>query len=128
MFDFEKVRILLAIVALDLAMFSPAGDAADNLGVLGEHPRWRVLEHYQETITNDDFTRLIQNVYCTHGSAPDLIEINEKTAQILMNRDAQRYFTLRFAEDEASQNPVPRLWRPVKSLPPATHGKPLSGL
>lgn len=128
MFDFEKVRTLLAIVALDLAMFSAAGDAADNLGVLGEHPRWRILEHYQETITHDDFIRLIQNAYCTHGFVPDLIEINEKTAQILMNRDTQRYFTLRFPENEASLNPVPRLWRSAKSFPPATHGKPLSGL
>ena len=57
MFDFGKVRTLLAIVALAFAMFPPAGDAADNLGVRGEHPRWRVLVHYQETIRHNDFTR-----------------------------------------------------------------------
>ena len=31
------------------------------------------------------------------GSRPTLIEINEDAARILMNRDAQKFFTLRFA-------------------------------
>jgi hypothetical protein len=111
-----------------LLIFPAAGRAADNLGVLGAHPRWNVLEHYQETITHDDFTRLIQDVYCTHGLAPDLIEINEKTARILMDRTALKYFTLRFAENATASKPVPRLWRPAKSLPRATPERPLSSL
>jgi N-acetylmuramoyl-L-alanine amidase len=102
--------------------------AADNVSILASKPRWSVLEHYQETITRDEFTRLVQDVYCTHGFAPDLIEINEKTARILENRAAQRFFTLRFAENEVARNHVPRLWRPAKSLPPAMPEKPLSGL
>src|SRR5213076_1798008 len=36
--------------------------------------------------------------------------------------------TLRFAQDEASREPVPRLWRIPKSLAPAKPDKPLSGL
>jgi len=67
-------------------------------------------------------------VYCTHGFDADLIEINEKTARILMNRDAPKYFMLRFAENDISSKPVPRLWRPAKSLPPAKPERPLSGL
>jgi N-acetylmuramoyl-L-alanine amidase len=106
----------------------PALHAADNVSVLGSKPKWDVLEQYQETITRDEFSRSIQDVYCTHGFAPDLIEINEKTARILMNREAQKFFTLRFAENDASCKPVPRLWRPVKSFPPAKPEKPLSGL
>ena len=109
-------------------LFLAASQAADNLGILGAHPKWAVLEKYQETITHDEFTRLIQDVYCTHGFAPDLIEINEKTARILMNREAQKFFTLRFAENDASRKPVPRLWRPAESLPPARPERPLSGL
>src|SRR5216117_930808 len=109
-------------------IFPAASHAAENLGILGAHPKWGVLENYQATITHDDFIRLIRDVYCTHGLGPDLIEINEKTARILMNRDAQRFFSLRFAEKDASRNPVPRLWRPAKSLPPAKREKPLSGL
>jgi hypothetical protein len=102
--------------------------AADNLGILGAHPRWSVLEGYQETITQDEFIQLIQNVYCTHGFAPDLIEVNTDTARILTNRESQIFFTLRFAKNDASRNPVPRLWHPAKSLPPAKADKPLSGL
>ena len=113
---------------ISLSIFSAASQAADNLGILGAHPKWAVLEKYQETITHDEFTRLIQDVYCTHGFAPDLIEINEKTARILMNREAQKFFTLRFAENDASRKPVPRLWRPAESLPPAKPETPLSGL
>src|SRR6266480_647901 len=111
------------------AIFPTALQAvADNVSILGSKPKWQVLEHYQETITHDQFTRLIRDAYCTHGFAPDLIEINEKTARILMNREAQNFFTLRFAENEASRNPVPHLWRPAKFLPPAKPEKPLSGL
>jgi N-acetylmuramoyl-L-alanine amidase len=128
MFDFEKVRSQLGLLALSLSILSGSSQAADNLGILGSHPKWAVLEKYQETITHDEFTRLIQDVYCTHGFAQDLIEINENTARILMNREAQKFFTLRFAGNYTSRNPVPRLWRPAKSLPPAKPEKPLSGL
>ncbi len=110
-----------------LWILPPVAHAADNLGILGAHPRWSVLEKYQETITHDEFTRLIQDAYCTHGFAPDLIDINEKTARVLMNRETQKFFTLRFAENDAHK-PVPRLWRPAKSLPLAKPERPLSGL
>jgi len=128
MFHSKQARPLLAIVALSLSILSPAGRAADNLGILGAHPRWNVLERYQETITRDEFASLIENVYCTHGFAPDLIAINDKDARILTNRDAQKFFTLRFAKDNASAERVPRLWQPAKSLPPVKPTKPLSGL
>ena len=115
---------------LTLSFLTPvlAGLAAENLGVLGAHPRWSVLEHYQETITRDEFAHLIYDVYCTHGFAPDLIELNTDTARILTNRESQKFFTLRFAKDDALRNPVPRLWHPAKSLPAAKRDKPLSGL
>ena len=45
-----------------------------------------------------------------------------------MNRDAQKFFTLRFADGTEERKLVPRLWRPAKSLPPAGRDKPLSGL
>jgi len=128
MFHFEKVRSQLGLLALSLSILSGNSQAADNLGILGSHPKWAVLEKYQETLTHDEFSRLIQDVYCTHGFAQDLIEINENTARILINRKAQKFFTLRFAENDASCNPVPHLWRAAKSLPPAKPEKPLSGL
>src|SRR6266513_3920096 len=128
MFQFKQARRFLAIIAVHLSILPPASNAADSLGILGAHPSWNVLEKYQETITHDEFARLINNVYCTHGFAPDLIAIDEKSARILTNRNAQKFFTLRFAQDEASREPVPRLWRLPKSLAPAKPDKPLSGL
>jgi hypothetical protein len=109
-------------------LFPLALHGADNISVLGSKPRWDVLEHYQRTITHDEFAHLINDVYCTHGFALDLIETNADTARILMNRDAQKFFTLRFAANEGARKSVPRLWRPAKSLPPASPHKPLSGL
>ena len=79
------------------AVFASGLQAAENISVLGSKPRWDVLEHYQQTITRDEFAHLINDVYATHGFAPDLIEIKDDTARILMNRDAQKFFTLRFA-------------------------------
>lgn len=113
--------------ALALALLSSPAAAA-NLGILGSKPTWSVLEHYQETITHDDFMHLINDVYCTHGLGDDLIEIDKDSARILESRVAQKYFTLRFAADEESARHVPRLWRTAKSLPPATVTKPLAGV
>ena len=118
----------VVLLATCLSIFPITGKAADNLGILGARPRWGVLESYQETITHDEFAHLIYDVYCTHGFAPDLIEVNTDTARILTNRESHNFFTLRFAKDDTSRNPVPRLWHPAKSLPPAKGHKPLSGL
>ncbi len=118
------VRILISLVG---AIFAAGLHAADNINVLGKKPQWNVLEHYQQTITRDEFAHLINDVYGTHGFAPDLIEIKDGTARILMNRDARKFFTLRFAPNVEQQKRVPRLWRAAESLPPQK-GKPLSGL
>jgi len=121
--------IRIWLLPLLLLSFAPGlSYGADNLGILGSKPKWSVLENYQETITHDEFAHLINGVYCTHGFGPDLIEINEKTARILMNRESQKFFVLRFSENEGARKPVPRLWRAAKSLPPARAEKPLSGL
>ena len=109
-------------------MFAAGLQAAENISVLGNKPRWDVLEHYQQTITRDEFAHLINDVYGTHGFAPDLIEIRDDTARILMNRDAQKFFTLRFADGTEERKSVPRLWRPAKSLQAAERNKPLAGL
>jgi hypothetical protein len=111
-----------------LLIVLPALHAEDKISVLGSKPRWSVLEHYQQTITHDEFAHLINDVYCTHGFAPDLVEINDDTARILINREAQKFLTLRFAVNSAERKPVPRRWHPAKSLPQAAPEKPLTGI
>jgi len=109
-------------------IFAGSTRAADNLGVLGSKPKWDVLEHYQGTITRDEFAHLINDVYCTHVIPDGLIKIDNDSAQILTNRQSGKVFTLHFAPDPDSKAHIPRLWRPAKSLPRAKLNKPLAGL
>jgi hypothetical protein len=119
---------LVLWTSLQLSIFSGSAIAADNLGILGSKPKWDVLEHYQRTITRDEFARLLNDVYCTHGIPNGLIKIDDESAQIVTNRDPLNVFTLEFAPDENSKAKIPRLWRPAKSLPVAKPNKPLAGL
>ena len=121
-------RVVRVSAFLFTAIFAAGLQAADNISVLGNKPRWDVLEQYQQTITRDEFTHLINDVYGTHGCAPDLIEIKGDSARILMNHDAQKFFTLQFADRDSARKGVPRLWRPANSLSPTKREKPLSGL
>jgi hypothetical protein len=121
------VRRFVAALLL-LSILPGLGLAADNLGVLGSKPKWSVLENYQGTITHDEFAHLIDDVYCTHGFAADVIKIDNDAAQILTNRESHNTFTLHFAPDPNSKARIPRLWRPAKSLPRSKTDKPLSGL
>src|SRR5213080_2255614 len=126
MLDCIVNRFVAALICL--SVIPSLASAADNLGVLGSKPKWDVLENYQGTITHDEFAYLINDVYCTHGFAPDLIKIDNEAAQILTNRESDNVFTLHFAPDANSKARIPRLWRPAKSLPTVKLGKPLAGL
>ena len=128
MFRSIQARRRICRAACCLWLLTANVGAADNLGVLGAHPRWNILENYQETITHDDFARLIHNVYCPRGIAADLLALDDNSACIMKNREANTFFTLRFARDQISSKPVPRLWRLAKSLPQANIDRPLSGL
>jgi hypothetical protein len=95
---------------------------------LADPPKWKVLEKYQRTITHDEFERLLRDVYATHGISNELIRIDRDFACILMDRDAQTWFTLRFAKDERRRRSVTRDWRTAQSLPRQKRTGVLSGL
>src|SRR6202045_420813 len=120
--------LFFSLAFLALCGSAPFAGAADKLSVLGSRPRWEVLERYQGTITRDEFANLVQNVYCTQGLPADMITIGQDSARILMNREAQKFVTLRFAADDSSRKRVPRLWRPAVELGPTKSDKPLAGL
>ncbi len=103
------------------------GAAAENLSPLGKSPDWEYLNRYQETITHDEFQRLIETVYCTHGLGERLLRIGPESAQILVNAEAQTWFTLRFASKAEARKRVARYWRKARDLPGPRHG-PLTGL
>src|SRR5437763_12621185 len=117
---------LLSVLLTTVLLPTPAL-AAQNLGALATPPRWGVLEHYQETITREEFANLVQNVYCTHGIPPDTLSIDIDSARILMDRQSQRFFTLRFARNDTAAKQVPRLWRRPTELGRASSNTPLLG-
>jgi len=121
------IRLSVSLCSLFL-IFAGAAGATDNLGVLGSKPKWEVLEHYQSTITHDEFAHLINDVYCTHGIPDGLIKIDNDSAEILTNCESGKVFTLHFAPDSNSNAHIPRLWRPATSLPRAKPNRPLAGL
>ncbi|MDQ6656201.1 MAG: hypothetical protein M3Y80_10350 [Verrucomicrobiota bacterium] len=102
--------------------------ASENLSALGRSPDWSSLEQYQETITHDDFDRLLRSVYCTRGVDEKLIKVETESARFLIDRDAQTFFTLRFAKDQASARPVSHSWRAAASLGKAPAEQPLAGV
>jgi len=120
-----RLRISLFLF-LFLCVSAPAADHLSN--PLADSPNWKLLQKFQKTITHDEFERLLRGVYCTHGISEDFIRVDEKVACILMDRDAQSWFTLRFATSEAKAAAIPRWWRAARVLPKSKKAGPLSGL
>src|SRR5207249_5458206 len=113
-------------VLLLFALFNLGRLSAAEISPLADNPRWPTLERYQETITRDDFTRLLQNVYATRGY-DDLIEINEDSARIVEDAAAQKFFTFQFAKETPRKLPA-HYWRRIDKLQRASAKRPLSGL
>jgi hypothetical protein len=107
-------------------MLTPA--RAQRLSALAPAPDWSQLEAFQETITHDDFARLLDRVYAPNGAAAGLIDVQPDAVVIKMTLTPPTEFRLRFAKDAASAKPTPRHWRTPVQLGPAPEGKPLAGL
>ncbi len=99
------------------------------LSVLAEPPDWESLEVYQETITRDDFERLLRDVFTTSDVWKRFIEIEDARALVrTRGEEDDDFFELRFAADADSAARAPRAWRAGRELPPAPESKPLDGL
>ena len=103
----------------------PVGSA---LSVLGEAPDWSRLNDWQNTITREDFARLLTTVFTTGSKWMDFIEIRDESAVIRTGDDpASPAFHLRFAPPGLAE-PARRSWKTPGELPPPPPGKPLDGL
>jgi hypothetical protein len=111
-------RPLVWIVLLSAAIPSPAKD----LSPLAVKPRWQSLDRYQETISREDFTRLLDTVYASRGYG-DLITIGDDSARIVEDRATQEFFELRFAKDRPRKLPR-QYWRWLAKIGPGK--KPLA--
>jgi hypothetical protein len=113
---------------LFLFLCSTAG-AADRLSnPLADSPSWKSLAKFQKTITHDEFERLLEGVYCSHGISDAFIRVDPKAACILMDRDAETWFTLRFATSDRTRRIPPHAWRAANALPRGKKAGVLSGL
>ncbi len=119
-----RIARLLAFFLLTSAAVVPAA----NVSPLATEPNWSTLEQYQETITHDEFLRLLREVYCTRGVSEALIRVEPAAAQILMDGEKQQWFTLRFAADEASARPAPHHWKAPAKLSHVSRFRELRGV
>ncbi len=112
---------------LALALSWACAGAAQELSALAPKPNWAELEPYQQTITREDFTRLLAEVYAPNDAARDVIEIGPDAAQIKTSLNPPATWSLRFAGTAAEAKPAPRFRKTPAELGPAPAGKPLAG-
>jgi hypothetical protein len=121
-----KPRLILA-VCLCLCLFRAASQA-QRLSALAARPDWSQLEAFQETITRDEFQKLLNQVYAPNGAAKGMIDVEADAAVIKTTLTPPSNWRLRFAPDAASEKAPPRFWRPAASLPAPSPDQPLAGL
>jgi hypothetical protein len=123
---FRLPLFLFLFLSLSLCSTAPAADHLSN--PLADSPNWKSLAKFQKTITHDEFERLLQGVYCSHGISDAFIRVDPKAACILMDRDAETWFTLRFATSDRTRQVPPHRWRAANALPRGKKAGVLSGL
>jgi N-acetylmuramoyl-L-alanine amidase len=101
---------------------------AQRLSALAPQPDWSQLERFQESITHDEFVRLLDRVYAPNGAAKGVIDVQPDAAVIKTTLTPPTEFRLRFAKDAASVKVAPRFWRTPAQLGPAPEGQPLAGI
>lgn len=92
----------LAVAGL-IAMLSLPAARAESLSPLGEWPDWKALDAFQNTITHDEFLRLLTTVYAPHGGWEPYIRVDAEAATIrTSNVPLLDLYTLHFRDTPAS--------------------------
>jgi N-acetylmuramoyl-L-alanine amidase len=100
---------------------------AQRMSALATPPQWQELERFQETITREEFVRLLHDVYAPGGGADGLIDVRSTSAIVHTTLTPDTTWSLLFAKDAASAKPVPRFWRAASELGAAPSNRPLAG-
>jgi len=132
---FLAAMLLAAIVALIArrnppppAPAPPVPTEPPALSLLAPPPDWSSLEAYQDSITREEFERLLTTIFTTGNAWREFIEIDATEARIKTgNSPSDETFQLRFART-GDEKPSLRNWRTPSELPPTTPEKPLAGL
>ena len=109
-------------------LLGAAAADAQRLSPLAGPPDWAQLEAWQETITREEFVRLLERVYAPVGAAKGLVDLEAEAVVIKTTLTPPAEFRLRFAKDAASAKAASRYWRSASQLGPAPAGQPLAGL
>ena len=100
-----------ALTLLLLASFA----FAQKLTPLAPKPDWSSLDKFQDTITKDEFTRLLTQVYAPRDAWKGYFTIADDHATVATG-EGQPPFRLNFAPDADSAKTIPRYWNPHRSL------------
>lgn len=101
-------------ISLTLLIFALAAHA-QKLTPLAQRPDWSSLNKFQGTVTRDEFTRLLTQVYAPRDAWREYFTIADDHATVV-TIPGQPPFRLEFAPDQASAKPIPRYWNPTSSL------------
>ncbi len=100
-----------------------------KLTSLGQPPPWTQLEQFQNTITAEQFLKLLDEIYAPGNSYSPWIRVENHQARIRLKAEREgEGFILKFASSSQSTLTPPRYWRLLEALPPGENGKPLAGL
>ena len=89
--------------------------SAQKLTPLATPPDWSSLNRFQQTITKDEFIRLLTHVYAPRDAWGNYFAIADDHVEV-MTAPGRPPFRLDFAPDQASAKPIPRYWNPTRSL------------
>lgn len=115
--------LLIFVLLLGMVQVSHS----QKLSRLAEAPDWKALEAFQETITKEEFTGLLDRVYAPGGAWKEWIRVGDTSAEIVTGANRPP-FVLRFAASRKDAAAIPRYWRGRAELPPPPANKPLQGL
>ncbi len=110
-----------------IALFFLVAQAEARLSPLAPKPDWSRLDAFQQTMTQEEFKRLLDRVYAPGDAWADGISFTKDAAMIRTSPDRSPYL-LKFAPDAASARRATVNWRSREALPPFQPGKPLAGL
>src|SRR5258708_19435901 len=77
--SFSLVTLRLSFIICLLVVLFNAPSHAQRLSALAPRPDWSLLEVFQETITREQFSRLLDQLYPPAAAPNDLIEIQPDT-------------------------------------------------
>jgi len=103
----SRLSRYLRLIALLILTSTPCGRAG-QLSPLAPKPDWSALDAYQQTITRQEFSRLINQVYSNDGAFWNYADIDDQRVIIYSdNAKAHPLFTLRFAASDEACAPLP---------------------